>query len=368
MKFVCNPLALSEALNIVSKAIPNKPTIPILEGINIYAQGTTLTLTATDMEMFIEKKMPAEILLEGELVVSGRIFTEFIRKLTDLDTISIEKVGNNLLNIHYAENETTIQCMNEDTYPEIRQIDDDSYFTIREGDLKDTLERTVFCVAVEDSRPILKGCLIEVKDAVLTAVALDGYRLAITKCSVKEYHGDIKIIIPGKNLSEITKVLTDSDDIIKVNIQKNNIMFDLGHTRITARLMEGEFLQYEKIIPVSKQTSVVVNKTEIENGLGRAFLIARDMKNNYSKLSIGNGMITIKSNSEVGNFRENVICKTEGKDLEIAFNSRFLFDAFNHIKEDYIRIEFNGSCAPALILPLEGEKFKYIILPVRLVG
>jgi len=368
MKFVCNPLALSEALNVVSKAIPGKPTIPILEGINIYAHGSTLTLTATDMEMFIEKKLSAEILLEGDLVVSGRIFTEFIRKLTDLDSISIEKLGNNLLNIHYGENETTIQCLNEETYPEIRQIDDDSFFSIREGDLKDTLERALFCVAVEDSRPILKGCLIEVKDAVFTAVALDGYRLAITKCSVKEYKGDIKIIIPGKNLSEIVKILTESNDDVKVNIQKNNIMFDLGHTRITARLMEGEFLQYEKIIPVTSQTSIIVRKSEMEDGLGRASLIARDMKNNYSKLSLGNGMITIKSNSEVGNFRENVACIIEGKDLEIAFNSRYLFDAFNRIKEDQIKIEFNGSSAPALILPLMGERFKYIILPVRLVG
>lgn len=367
MKFSCNPLALSEALNIVSKAIPNKPTIPILEGIRIFAEGTSLIFTATDMEMFIEKKIPAEILLEGELVVSGRIFTEFARKLADLDTVTIEKVGDNL-NIHYGDNETAIQCLNDDTFPEIRQIDDDNYFVIKEGMLKDTLERALFCVAVEDSRPILKGCLIEVKDAVLTAVALDGYRLAVAKCGVTEHKSEVKIIVPGKNLGEIAKILSDGEDLIKVNIQKNNIMFDMGHTRITARLMEGEFLQYEKIIPISGQTSVVVNKTEIENGLGRASLIARDMKNNYSKLSISNNLITIKSASEVGNFRESVACKQEGKDLEIAFNSRYLFDAFNRIKEDHIKIEFNGSSAPALITPIDGEKFKYIILPVRMIG
>lgn len=367
MKFTCNPLALSDALNIVSKAIPNKPTIPILEGIKILAEGSTLILTATDMEMFIEKKITSEIFLEGELVVSGRIFTDFIRKLSDLDSITIEKVGENL-NIHYSDNETTIQCLNDDTYPEIRQIDDDSYFVIKEGDLKQTLERAIFCVAVEDSRPILKGCLIEVKDSLLTAVALDGYRLAVTKCGVAEYKGDIKMIVPGKNLNEIIKVLGEGEDNIKVNIQKNNIMFDMGHTRITARLMEGEFLQYEKIIPITNQTSIVINKEEIESGLGRASLIARDMKNNYSKLSISNNRIIIKSNSEVGNFRETVSCKQEGKDLEIAFNSRFLFDAFNKIKEDYIRIDFNGSSAPALITPMEGERFKYIILPVRMIG
>ncbi|MDD3946625.1 MAG: DNA polymerase III subunit beta [Clostridia bacterium] len=367
MKFSCNPDALSDALNIVSKAIPNKPTIPILEGIKLVAQGSTLILSATDMEMFIEKKINADILLEGELVVSGRIFTEFIRKLSDLDSITIEKFAENL-NIYYGDNETAIQCLNEDTYPEIRQIDDDSYFMIKEGVLKETIERAIFCVAVEDSRPILKGCLLEIKDNVLTAVALDGYRLAVAKCGVTEQKGDIKIIVPGKHLNEIAKVLGESEEIFKVNIQKNNIMFDLGHTRITARLMEGEFLQYEKIIPVTNQTSIVIHKEEMERGLGRASLIARDMKNNYSKLSISNDMIIIKSNSEVGNFRENVACKQSGKDLEIAFNSRFLFDAFNRIKEDYIKIEFNGSSAPALITPLEGEKFKYIILPVRMIG
>lgn len=367
MKFTCNPLSLSEALNIVSKALSQKPTIPILEGIRLVAEGTTLTLSATDMELFIEKRINAEILLEGELVVSGRIFTDFVKKLTDLDTIAIERQGENL-NIHYGDNETTIQCLNEDTYPEMSPVDDEKYVVIKEGSLKDLVERTVFCVASEDARPILKGCLIEVKDAIMTAVALDGYRLAVSKCSVEDQKGDIKIVVPGKSLSEIAKVLGEGDDNIKVNIQKNNIMFDLGHTRITARLMDGEFIQYEKIIPVANQTSITVNKNEIEGGLGRASLIARDMKNNYSRLSIANSIITIKSASEVGNFRENVPCKQEGKDLEIAFNSRFLFDAFNRIKEDFIKIDFNGSSAPALITPLEGEKFKYIILPVRLVG
>lgn len=367
MKFNCHPLALSDALNIVSKAISSKPTIPILEGIKIVASGSFLTLTATDMEMFIEKKLAAEILLEGELVVAGKIFTDFVRKLTELDSITIEKVADSL-NIHYDGNETVIQCLSEDAYPDIKQIQDDSYFVIKESALKETIESAIFCVAVEDSRPILKGCLLEVKDYTLSAVALDGYRLAIAKSGIADCKGEIKIVIPGKNLGEIAKILGESEEKVRVNIQSNNVLFDLGHTRITARLIEGEFLQYEKIIPVTSQTTITVQKEDIEKGLGRASLIARDMKNNYSKLSIANNTITIKSNSEVGNFRESVTCKQEGKDLEIAFNSRFLFDAFNRIKEDYIKIDFNGSSAPALITPIEGERFKYIILPVRIIG
>lgn len=367
MKFFCNPLELADALGTVSKALSTKTNIPILEGIKILAEGTTVTLTATDLELFIEKKIKAEIKLEGETVVLGRFFADFMRKLVNLSSVELEKIDERLV-IRYGENETEIQCLNEDTYPSQNQVDDDMSFVIKECDMKEALDKTLFCVATDDSRPILKGCLLEVKEDYMTAVALDGYRLAISKTAVKEQKGNINIIVPGKTLTEISRILSESQDEIKVNVQKNNILFDLGHTTITTRLIEGEYLQYNKIIPVNYNTNIVIKKNDLEDGLDRASLIVRNKKNNYLKLSIGNNSIVIKSNSEFGSIRESLACTLEGRDIEIAFNSKYLFDALNKIKEDYIRIEFTSSNAPAVIKPIEGDAFKYIILPVRLLG
>ena len=367
MKFICNPEELSQALSIVSKAISNKTNVPILEGIKIFVEGDTVTLTATDLELFIEKKIKATVSLEGEAVVTGKFFTEFIRKLNSFSQIEIEKLGVKLI-VKYGENETEIQCLEEDTYPEIKNIGEDAGFSIKECDLKETLEKTIFCVAVDDSRPIPKGCLLDLKGDELTTVALDGFRLSICKCEVADAMGDAKIVVPGKILGEITRIFEDSDNVVKVRIQKNNVLFDLGHTKITTRLIEGEYIQYEKIIPANSNSQIVVEKGALESGLDRASLIARNKKNNYLKLSISNGNVNISSNSDLGSIKENVACSLEGKDIDIAFNSKYLFEAFNKIKEDFIKISFIGSNAPAVVTPTDGEKYKFIILPVRLLG
>lgn len=368
MKFICSPADLSEALAVVSKAIPTKVTIPLLEGIKILAEGDTITLSATDMEMYIEKKIKAQIKLEGETVVLGKFFAEFIKKLSDKDQIEIEKTDDKLM-VRYGDNEGEIQCMNEDTYPTITQVDDDNYFVIKEGDFKKLLDGSLFCFAMDDSRPVLKGCLLEInKDNVLTSVTLDGYRLAICKSAVSEAKGDLRIIISGKTLLEISKILTENNDNIKVNIQKNNILIDLGHTRITTRLMEGDYLNYENIISKNITATVVVNKAELSGGLDRASLISRNKKTNFLRLSISDKQITIRSNGDVGSIRETISCTLEGKEIEVAFNSKYLFEALNHVTEDFIRIDISSSNSPVSINPLEGSAFKYIVLPVRMLG
>ena len=367
MKLNCNPADLSEALSVVSKAIPSRTDIPVLEGIKILAEGDTVTLTASDLEIFIERKMKGEIELEGECVVIGKFFTEFVRKLNGLDSISLELNGDKL-EIGYGDNKGEIQCLNVDTFPEMRQVDDDIYFKIKERELKDVLDKTIFCVAIEDSRPILKGVLMELKEQSLTAVAVDGYRLAVGKTTLIESKGDASIIVPGKTLNEVSKIFSDTDDEVKVNVQKNNIMFDIGHTKIIARLIEGEYIKYTQIIPNNCDTSVVIKRDAFEHGLDRAGLIARNQKNNYLKLSLGSDEIVIKSDSQIGKIREVVKCNVGGKEMEIAFNAKYLFDALNRIKDEVICIDLISSNAPALIRPLEGEAYKYVVLPVRLMG
>jgi DNA polymerase III subunit beta len=365
MKFICNPVELSDALTIVSKALSTKATIPILEGIKMSVYADTVKLSATDVDLFIEKKIKARVLLEGDTVVPGRFFTDFIKKLTDLNEIEIENFDKKL-KVIYNQNQTEMMCMDEDTFPEFKETEDLNKFSIKQIDLKDVLDRTIFCVAVDETRPILKGCLLEVKEDTLTAVALDGYRLAICKCPIASTGANSKIIIPGKNLNEITKILLDNDDIVKVSIQKGLVKFDLDHTIISTRLIEGDFIAYENIIPKQSLSYIVVNKEMFEKGLDRASLIARKRKNNYIKLEIEENSMTINSEAESMSIKESIPCKLSGTNIVIAFNSKYLFDAFSKIKEDYINMSFASSNAPSIISPTEGEKYKYIILPVRL--
>ena len=366
MKFIANPTDLSEALITVSKAISGKTNIPILEGVKMSASGDEVTLSATDLDLFIETRIKASVKMEGETVVTGKLFTEFVKKLVEVEEIELEKYSTSLV-VRYKGNESEFQCMEDDTYPEIKTVSDENSFLVRERDLKEAIEGVIFCVSQEDTRPILKGCQIAVKGEEMTCAALDGYRLGITKSEVFNSTGDMSIVVLGKTLNEITKVFGDNDEKVKVAVQKNFVMFDMGHTKIITRLLEGDFIQYEKILPQTKNTEITVDKNALEAGLDRATIVAKNKKN-YLKLTFSGGKIEINSASEVGRIRETVDAKQDGKDIEIAFNSRYLFDAFNRIKEDFIKIDLTGSNAPAVIKPVEGEKYIYLVLPLRMIG
>ncbi|MBO5773398.1 MAG: DNA polymerase III subunit beta [Clostridia bacterium] len=368
MKFICNTEEFANATSTVSKAIAAKPNIPILEGIKLSVEGDVVTISATDLELFIETKIKASVKIEGECVVNGKFLNEFVKKLTYLDEIELEKLGNSL-SIKYGDNETEIQCLEEDTYPEIRKVSDEVFFKVKEGDLKEAIDAISYCVAQDDNRPILKGILLDLAGETLTTVALDGYRLGYAKCEVVDSSkGEYKIIIPGKTLAEISKILEEGDKIIKVTMQKNIVLFDLGNTIITTRLIDGDYIDYKKLIPTTFTTHITIEKDALMSGLDRASLVAKKHKHNYLKLSISGNVMEINSNSDISKIRETVNCALEGKDLDIAFNSRFLADALNKIKEDFIDFKFSGATSPTIIVPKEGDKFLYMVLPIRMLG
>lgn len=368
MKFICNTEEFSNATTTVSKAISAKPNIPILEGIKLSVESDTVTISATDLDLFIETKIKATVKIEGECVVNGKFLNEFVKKLTYIDEIELEKLGNSL-SIRYGENETEIQCFEDDTYPEIRKVSDEVYIKVKEGDLKEAIEAVSYCVAQDDNRPVLKGILLDLSENQLTTVALDGYRLGYAKCEVIDSSkGEYKIIIPGKNLSEIAKIMEEGDKLVKITMQKNIVLFDLGNTIITTRIIDGDYIGYQRLIPSVFTTHVTVEKEKFISGLDRASLVAKKQKHNYLKLSISGNLIEINSTSDIGKIRETVNCSLEGKDLDIAFNSRFLADALTKIKEDFIDIKFSGATSPTVIVPKEGDKFLYMILPIRMLG
>ena len=341
MLVVCQGLELSDAFLRVSKAISNKITNPILEGIKIVAEDGTLTMSATDTELSIEKKIKADVKVEGETVVPGRFITEFVKKLTNSE-IELELNEKNQMIIRYK----------------------DSGRVTSKKDFKSVVTKCIFSVALEDSRPILKGVLFDINNKELNVVALDGYRLARIK---KQIVSNIKksIVVPSRSLNEISKLIDENDDIINVYIDEYTIMIDLGDTKVTSRLLEGDYMNYKQIIPVNYETFVIVNKEQFVEALERATLLLRSAQNNYVKFDIKENNICITSNSELGNVKENIPVTVAGKDLLISFNPRYFLECLRVNPNEFIKICFNEASNPCVIVPTEDDEFLYLILPVR---
>lgn len=362
----CQGLELSEAFLRVSKAISNKTTNPILEGIKIIAEDETLTMSATDTELTIEKKIKADVKGEGETVVPGRFITEFVKKLTNTE-IELEVNDKNQMTIRYEDSESVIQCYNPVEYPGFKRVDSNKYFGISQKDFKTCVNKTIFSVALDDSRPILKGVLFDINGNELNVVALDGYRLARVKKTINS-NINKSIVVPARSLNELSKMIEDSDDIINIYIDQYTIMADLGDTKVTSRLLEGDYINYKQIIPVNYETFVVINKAQFEQSLERATLLSRASNNNFVKFDIKENNVCITSNSELGNIKENISSNVSGKDIVISFNPRYFLESLRVNTNDFVKICFNKASTPCVIVPTDEDEFLYLILPVRVFG
>lgn len=362
----CQGLELSEGLLRVSKAISNKIANPILEGIKIIAEEDTLIMSATDTELTIEKKIKAEVRQEGETVVPGRFITEFVKKLTNTQ-IELEVNDKNQLTIRYEDSESVIQCYNPVEYPGFKNVESKEYFGISQKDFKTCVNKSIFAVALDDSRPILKGVLFDINNNELNVVALDGYRLARVKKTIKS-NMTKSIVVPARSLNELSKMIEDSDEIINIYVGEYTIMADLGDTKVTSRLLEGDYINYKQIIPVNFETFVIVNKEQFEQALERATLLSRTSSSNYVKFDIKESNLCITSNSELGNLKENIPVSVSGKDLVISFNPRYYLESLRVNTNEFVKLCFNNPSTPCVIVPTEEDEFLYLILPVRVIG
>lgn len=365
MKIIVSGSELSSAVLKVSKAISVRTTNPVLEGIKMSVRGDNLTLTATDMEIAIEKTIVCETFMEGDTVVPGKMFAELVKKLENENEVEIYLQEENRLKIVYGDNEMFISTLSAEEFPSIKKNLREKFLTITQKEYKNIIEKTVFCCSTDESRPILKGCLLEIKGDTLKCVAIDGFRMAMATQKVKEASGDFKIIVPARALSEISRLLENDDDYLTLLSEDNSVMIEENGVTFVSRLLEGEFINYEQILPKDFQTTVQVERATLLNSLERATIVAKESRN-VVKLDIKDNCINIKANSERGNVNENVFVTQEGKDMEINFNSKYLCDALKASSDEFVVIRFVGEIAPATITPYEGEDYLYLVLPIRI--
>lgn len=364
MKLICDGLDLSDAVLKVSKALSVKAANPILEGIKITAQGDSLTLLATDMDLTIEKTIKADVYMEGETVVVGKYFVDFAKKL-EKEQVELCRLFDGGLQIKYSDSESELQVFPAESFPKIEKDTDGNYFEISQLDFKEVVEKTAFACSADDSRPILKGCLFEIENGTLTTVALDGFRMAVVKKQVNA-SGNMKAVIPARALSEITRILDKDENVLKVYLQKNSLFVEVENTSLCSRLIEGEFVKYNHILPTNFENTVTVNRQALLSSIERASIVARNDRYNVIKFDIKENVMTVSAKSEVGNVNENVTVILKGKDLAIAFNGKYVSEYLKIVNEEFINLNLNTNIDPCVITSVGSDGFLYLVLPVRI--
>ncbi|KPU42956.1 DNA polymerase III subunit beta [Oxobacter pfennigii] len=366
MKLRCSKGELLEGISTVQKAVTGRTTLPILEGILITCYNDRLTLTATDLDLGIETQVNCEIISKGSVVLNSRLLGDIVRRLPDMDIeIEVDSLYNTTISC--GNSKFNIIGQNPDEYPELPVINENILYRIPQDLLKNMIRQTIFAAAQDETRPILTGVLFEVRNSVLTMVALDAYRLALRRANLGNAD-DITAVIPGKTLGEVGKILAQTDDDIAITFTPNHILFTINNTRVISRLLDGEFMNYRQIIPEEFKTKVKVNTKLLLDSIERASLLAKEGKTNLIKMEIGNDEIIITSNSQLGNVHEQVGIEFEGSDIKIAFNSKYFIDVLKIIDTDEIYLELSSSVSPCILKTEDWESHTYLILPVRLIS
>ena len=366
MRFSCDTNDLNTSLSIVSRALAVRSPKPILEGILLESCEQGLRLICTDLALGIQTTIPATFTEEGRAVLPGKLLCEIVRKLPG--GICEFSISDRMqATIRCASIRTTITGFDPVEYPELPQVAGAS-FSMPQSTLRDMIGRTLFAIAVDESRPILTGCLMEVGKAEMRVVALDGFRLAMRKESIEGPESDVAAVVGGKVLGDIAKILSDTDEEVALCFSRSHVQMNVGATHIVARLLEGEFIRYRQILPQEWQTRVGVRSGELGSAIDRASLIAREGKSNLVCFRIDGDTLTVTSNSENGDMEERIDVTTEGKDLTIAFNVRYITDVLKAISDDEVFMRFNSNVSPCVVCPTEGDSYLYLVLPVRVFG
>ena len=348
MKLVISRDNLVEAISIVQKAVSTRSTLPILDGILIEADSKGVKLTGYDLETGIEALVEADVMEEGSIVIPSKVFGEIIRKLPD-EEVAISSNDRMVIDIESGTSKFSINGISAEGFPTIPVVGDDNKIILNQEILRDMISQTIFAISTDEGRPILNGSLFE-------SDGQNGEDLPV-----------MKFLIPGKALHEAARILTGKDAEVVIYASTNHILFDTGKFRIVSRLINGEFLDYHAIVPKNSSTTMIVDKNAVLNAVERASLIIqKEDRRCPVNLSMDNEeTLVIRSSTELGNLREEVNCQITGELINVDFNHKYIMDALRAIDEDTVKFLFSGANGPSVVVPVEGDGYTYLILPLR---
>ncbi|RDI40869.1 DNA polymerase III subunit beta [Falsibacillus pallidus] len=376
MKFIIQRDRLVQSVQDVMKAVTSRTTIPILTGIKIIAAEEGVTLTGSDSDISIESFIPkeeegdeiVEVKQTGGIVLQAKFFSEIVKKLPK-DTVEIE-VGSNLqTTIRSGKAEFNLNGLDPDEYPHLPELSEEQVFKIPADLLKNLVRQTVFAVSTSETRPILTGVNWKVETGQLICTATDSHRLAMRKAAIEtENDAHYNVVIPGKSLNELSKILDETNEPVEIVITENQVLFKAKHLLFFSRLLEGNYPDTSRLIPSESKTELVLTAKEFLQAIDRASLLAREGRNNVVKLStLEEGIIEVSSNSpEIGKVIEQVQSQSiEGEELKISFSAKYMMDALKALEGTEIRVDFTGAMRPFIIRPVQDDSILQLILPVR---
>ena len=364
MKLICSKSELLHGVNIVSKAVPTRTTMAILECILIDASAGEIKLTANDMELGIETKIDGEIVDRGVIALDAKIFSDIVRKLPDNDVV-IETDASFKTTISCEKSVFTIVGKSGDDFSYIPYIERKECIEISQFTLKEVIRQTIFSIADNDNNKLMTGELFEINENHLKVVSLDGHRISIRNIELKNSYDHKKVVVPGKTLQEISKILPGNvDEDVCIYLSDNHIIFEFDKTTVVSRLIEGEYFRIEQMLSSDYDTKVKINKKELLSCIDRATLLVKEGDKKPIIMNIMDGNMELKINSFIGSMNESIDIKKEGKDILIGFNPKFFIDALRVIDEEEVTLYMVNPKAPCFIKDDEG-KFIYLILPVN---
>lgn len=364
MKIVCSKSNLLYGVNIVSKAVPTRTTMPILECILIDASANEIKLTANDMELGIETIIEGDIEERGIIALDAKIFSEIVRKLPD-NEVTIQTDDNFKTLITCEKAKFNIVGKSGEDFSYLPYIERSKPIIISQFSLKEVIRQTIFSVADNDNNKIMTGELFEINENQLKVVSLDGHRISIRNIDLKENYPNKKVIVPGKTLQEVSKILPGgTEDMLNLFFTDNHVIFEFDKTTVVSRLIEGEYFKIEQMLSSDYDTKVKINKRELLDCIDRATLLVKEGDKKPIIMNIASEVMELKINSFIGSMDEEIEIAKEGKDIMIGFNPKFFIDALRVIDEEEVTLYMVNPKAPCFIKD-DKESFIYLILPVN---
>ena len=368
MNIKCKKNILLTNINIVLKSVASRTTMPILECILLTADREGFRMISNDLELGIETaNIDADIMEKGSVALDARMFSDIIKNMPDGD-ISITVDEKNVTIIENGKTKFKIMGQNGEDFPVLNTVEKEEKYSISSSLIKNMIRQTKFSVSSDESKPVLTGELIEIKEGYLNIVAIDGFRVSFRRTEISKDFKNAEVVVPAKALNEIIKILSDKEDsLVNLYFNENYILFELDSCIIVSRLLDGEFLKYEQIFTEDYNTKIEINRLSFLNSLERASLISKDNKKTPVKLEIKEDeSLVITSNTEFGTSYEEVSIDLEGEVLSIAFNPRYLIEALKAIDDEKVLIQFITSLSPCIIKGIDNSDYKYLILPLKI--
>lgn len=364
MKIICSKSELLRGVNTVLKAVPAKTTMPILECILIDTTDGEIKLTANDMELGIETKIKGDILDKGKIALDAKLFSEIVRKLPD-NEVSIQTDDAFRALIKCEKAKFNIAGKSGDDFSYLPEIEKNQMVVLSQFSLKEIIRQTIFSIADNENNRLMTGELFEINGNEMKVVSLDGHRISIRKIELKKEYNHIKVVVPGKTLNEVSKILSGGiDDDVCMFFTGRHIVFEFDDTIVVSRLIEGEYFRIEQMLSSDYETKISINKKELQSCIERASLLVKEGDKKPIIMNIMEDAMELKINSFIGSMNEDIDIIKTGRDLMIGFNPKFILDALRVIDDENIDIYMINPKAPCFIRD-EEQKYIYLILPVN---